>query len=137
MGDAVNVVLAIDPGRMKCGVAVVQKMNAGPKILHRCVADTSHLDSILSELYARFSPDTFIIGNGTTSAQVLKMVESLKLAPAILVDEKSTTLLARKRYFAENPPRGLRRLIPTTLQTPPAPYDDYVAVILAERYLEG
>lgn len=136
MAEAMNVVLAIDPGRMKCGVAVVQKSHAGPKILHRCVIDTSQLSSTLSELFVQFSPDTFIIGNGTTSAQALKTVETLKLAPAILVDEESTTLLARKRYFAENPPRGLRKLIPTTLQTPPAPYDDFVAVILAERYLE-
>ncbi|HKM17981.1 MAG TPA: pre-16S rRNA-processing nuclease YqgF, partial [Limnochordia bacterium] len=36
-----------------------------------------------------------------------------------------------------HPPRGWRRLLPVSLQTPPVPIDDYVAVILAQRYLDG
>ena len=36
-----------------------------------------------------------------------------------------------------NPPRGWRRLLPVSMQMPPEPYDDYVAVILAQRFLRG
>jgi hypothetical protein len=55
--------------------------------------------------------------------------------PLRAVDEHGTTLRARARYFTDHPPRGWRRLIPRSLQTPPEPYDDYVAVLLAEAAL--
>ena len=54
-----------------------------------------------------------------------------------LVDEHRSTEEARRRYFVDNPPSGWRRLMPRGLLTPPVPYDDYVAIILAERYLAG
>lgn len=129
-------VLAIDPGRAKCGVAVVGR--SGPDsfdVLHQGVAPTADLISVLAELFKRFSPDTIIVGNGTTSANTLEAVRQATGMDAGVVDEKFTSLLARKRYFQENPPHGLRRLIPISLQTPPCPIDDYVAIILAERYL--
>jgi hypothetical protein len=53
----------------------------------------------------------------------------------VLVDEHRSSEQGRRRYFRDNPPRGWRRLLPVGLQTPPRAYDDYVAVILAERYL--
>ncbi len=56
--------------------------------------------------------------------------------PVEVVDEKYSTLRARERYFRENPPRGLRRFIPISLQTPREPYDDCAAVILAEQFLQ-
>jgi hypothetical protein len=52
------------------------------------------------------------------------------------VAERDSTLLARKRYFRDHPPRGWRKLVPLSLQVPPEPYDDYAAVILAEAYLQ-
>jgi hypothetical protein len=52
-----------------------------------------------------------------------------------LIEEAGTTLAARARYFKEHPRRGWRRLLPLGLQTPPEPYDDYVAVLLAEAAL--
>lgn len=139
-GESLKVVLAVDPGRSKCGVAVVRRTpGAQPVIdvLHREVVPTPDIAPTLSALAERFSPQVIIIGNGTRASQVARAVENLCAAPVELVDEKFTTLLARKRFFRENPPRGLRRLIPTSLQTPDRPYDDYAAVILAEQYLEG
>jgi hypothetical protein len=55
----------------------------------------------------------------------------------IAVDESYTSEAARRRYVAENPPRGLERLLPSSLRTPSVPYDDYVAVILGERFWES
>ncbi len=52
-----------------------------------------------------------------------------------MIDEHRSSEQGRRRYFRENPPRGWRRLLPVGLQTPPRAYDDYVAVVLAERYL--
>ena len=106
-------------------------------VLRRAVIPTADLPNALTELVARFSPGAVIVGNGTTGNQVMAAVRQSTGLDAEIVDEKFTSLLARKRYFQENPPRGLRRLIPVSLQSPPGPIDDYVAVILAERYLSA
>lgn len=127
-----RVVLAIDPGKCKCGVAVVSKAD-DIRVLHRAVVDTESLPAVLSDLASRFSPDTIILGDGTTSKPVADLAGSLGMRVEV-VDEKMTSVLARKRYFQENAPKGLRRLIPISFQTPSTPCDDYVAVILAERY---
>ena len=55
----------------------------------------------------------------------------------VLFPEKFTTLDARKRYWIENPPKGLWKLVPEGLRLPPRPYDDYAAVLLGERFLEN
>ena len=145
MRKTADSVIAVDPGRSKCGVAVVRRAT-GPnrtarsdsgstlEILHQSVVATGDLETTLADLAARFAPDVILVGSGTTSAQAAQIAEHLQAASVELVDEKFSSLLARKMYFRKNPPSGIRRLIPTSLQTPSRPYDDYVAVILAERY---
>ncbi len=56
--------------------------------------------------------------------------------PIELVDERETTLLARKRYFQAHPPRGWRRLVPRGMLLPPRPIDDFAALLIAERLLD-
>jgi len=126
-------VIAVDPGRSKCGVAVVAGV-AETEVLHREVVPTHALAATLPHLVTRHNPDAILVGNGTMASDAVKACEAIGL-PVEVVDERLTSVEARKRYFAENPPRGLRRLIPTSMQTPDRPIDDYVAVILAERYL--
>ena len=128
-------VLAIDPGRSKCGIAVVIG-GTEPEVLYRAVVPTDQIAQVLVELAARHRLDLILIGNGTTSSEAAQAAETVAV-PVELVEERLTSVEARKRYFAENPPRGIRRLIPTSLQTPDRPYDDYVAVILAERYFHS
>ena len=53
----------------------------------------------------------------------------------LAVDETNTTLQARERYWEHHPKRGWRRLIPSTALYPPVPFDDYAALVLAERVL--
>jgi hypothetical protein len=76
-----------------------------------------------------------VVGNSTGSSAVVNALGDLGGVPVTRVDETGTTLLARSRFFADRPRRGWRRLIPISLQTPPEPYDDYVAILLAERAL--
>lgn len=130
-------VVAIDPGRAKCGIAVVRKSDGTFEVLHREVVATAKLGLTVANLASRFSPDAVVLGGGTSSSEAARVVENLQSAPVVIVEEKFSTLAARKRYFEENPPRGLRRLIPLSLQVPPHPYDDYVAVMLAEKYLQS
>jgi len=126
-------VLAIDPGREKCGLAVVG--HAG--ILHKQVLPPKRIPEILPALIASHSVARIIVGAGTGGRALADALRELvDPTPIDLVDETLSTHKARARFFEDNPPRGLRRLIPRGLLVPHKPYDDYVAVILAEDYLE-
>ncbi len=125
-------ILAIDPGREKCGLAVVSDTG----VLHRQVLPPGSISDVLPALAACHSVDRIIVGAGTGGRVLADSLRGLVDAiPIELVDETLSTHRARARFFEENPPRGLRRLIPRGLLVPHKPYDDYVAVILAEEYL--
>ncbi|MDD4599676.1 MAG: pre-16S rRNA-processing nuclease YqgF [Negativicutes bacterium] len=128
-------VIAVDPGREKCGVAVVRQTQ---EVLYKSVVETARLTEIITKLAQEYSTLTVILGNRTTSRENKKILEKISInnqqLVVKLVDEHRSTDAARVRYWQENPPRGLKRFIPITMQVPPVPVDDYVAVILAERY---
>ncbi|MDR7485847.1 MAG: hypothetical protein QN187_11010 [Armatimonadota bacterium] len=129
--DRLRVVLAVDPGRTKCGVAVC----APGEVRARAIVAPQALPALVSDWQARYGVTLIVVGNRTGSADVMASLREVATVPLRLVEEAGTTLRARARYFAEHPPRGWRRLIPLGLQTPPEPYDDYVAVLLAEAAL--
>lgn len=132
MGVPAPVVMAIDPGRRKAGVAVVER---GGQVLYRAVLTVQELESQLPELCARFRPRAVVVGGGTGWRVVQPLLRPIAAeVPVHVVDESYTSEQARRRYLRENPPRGWRRLLPAWLRTPDQPYDDYVAIILAERY---
>lgn len=130
-------VMAIDPGRDKCGLVVMDKTG---KIKLQNVIETSTLKSTVLEIINRFDLQLIILGNGTTSGSAKEMISSaissanrdIKIE---LVDEHHTTEEARKLYWQKNPPQGWRRFLPTSMQVPPKPVDDLVAEILARRFL--
>ncbi len=125
-------VLAIDPGREKCGVAVAEES----AILVRTVVHIARLPETVAAWVARHGVERIILGDRTGAADLRSSLASaLPGVPVILVPEEGTTLEARRRYFQEHPPRAWRRLLPLSMQVPPQAYDDLVAVILAERYL--
>ena len=126
-------ILAIDPGREKCGLAVLDTDAKEKKIIK-----TEEIEQAVTELFSKYKVDTIVIGSGTASKPVEKLVAGLDLRTDIVFfQEKYSTAEARKRYWKENPPKGLLKLIPTSLLFPPRPVDDYAAVILGERYLKG
>ena len=124
-------VLAIDPGREKCGVAVLA---SDGRVLVQEVVATERLAAMVSTHLTAYEP-TVIMGNGTTSADAKKRVEALGVS-VTLVDEYRTTDAAKCAYWEAHPPRGWRRLMPRGMLVPPVPVDDFVAVILAQRFLE-
>ena len=124
-------VLAIDPGREKCGVAVLA---SDGRVLVQEVVATAALDAAVGTLIRAYEP-TVIMGNGTTSAAAKARVEELG-CEVTLVDEYRTTDAAKCAYWEAHPPRGWRWLMPRGMLVPPVPVDDFVAVILAQRFLE-
>ena len=126
-------VAAVDPGREKCGVAVVDENG---RALEQAVVATVRLAEELSLRVKRYRPDRIVLGNGTTSrAAEEKIRAAFPDLPVAIVDEYRTTDDAKIAYWKAHPPTGWRRLLPTGMQTPPEPVDDFVAVILAQRYL--
>ena len=130
-------VAGIDPGRDKCGLAVVAADGtAACRVWLRRVVLTAELDSELAAAYANHPFSAVVLGNGTTSGQAEARIRaSFPAMPVHVVDEYKTTELARREYWRVNPRSGWRRLVPETMLVPPEPVDDLVAVILARRYL--
>lgn len=128
-------IAALDPGRDKCGLAVLSA--AGEILLQRVIA-TDRLEEEVGEAVSLHIPACLLIGNGTTSDAAKKRIErAIPQLSLVVVDEHRTTELARKEYWKANPPRGWRSLLPTGMQVPPVPVDDFVAVLLARRFLAG
>lgn len=128
-------VIAIDPGSDKCGIAVVSQSGA---VRYRAIVARGDLAATLLELIERYRPLHVLCGRGTGSKPILReLAAACPAQPITPVDESYTSEAARRRYVAENPPRGLERLLPSSLRTPSVPYDDYVAVILGEQYWEA
>jgi len=126
-------VLAVDPGRAKCGLAVV--LESG-RCLHRDVVDAERLAAEVGALLRRH-PDVerVLVGSGTGSKDARTALAAYFPDRTLeTVDEHRTSERARARYLAEHRPAGWRRLLPSPLRVPETAYDDYVAVILAEDY---
>ena len=127
-------IAALDPGRDKCGFAVLER--AGKVCMQRVIA-TAALEQEVQAAQAQYGFIQLVEGNGTTSqAARQRLAVAMPDLTILVVDEYRTTELAKGEYWKAYPPRGWRRLLPVTMQVPPVPVDDFVAVILARRYLE-
>ena len=125
-----KVILAIDPGSQKCGIAIV---NEDGKLLEKSVITTDSLLSSIKQLMNQHSIQLIVIGDRTKSKFVRELLGMLEL-PIEIIDENNSSREGRYRYLQENS-RWWQKLLPIGLRTPDKPYDDYVAVILAERFL--
>lgn len=125
-------VAAVDPGRDKCGLAVVKEDDA---TLFRRVIRTAELEAELSAAQKTYDFSALVLGNGTTSKRAESRIRKALCVPVHVVDEYRTTELAKRAYWRIHPRTGWRRFLPATMLVPPEPVDDLVAVILARRYL--
>ena len=139
--------LAIDPGRAKCGLAVVfgSPTTSPPEsdtlakpthCLERAVVETERLTLAVGEIVRR-RPEIalLLIGDGTNSATLRRaLAKTFPLIPLQTIDEHNTSQRARQRFLMENRAPGWRRLLPRSMRSPEVPYDDYAALMLAEDY---
>ncbi len=153
--------LGFDPGRDKCGIAVIdsnsahnsQVLNSAQnlKVQYRSVVASDQAISVVVGLVQKYLISEIIIGNQTTSKAWKNKLEAvflnqdsppsilpknIKNSPKIIeIDERFSSAEARTRYWQIYPATGLMRLVPEGLRVPPCPVDDIVAIILIERYL--
>ncbi len=126
--------LGIDPGTRKCGWAVVRGV-ALPAVALGIVPSADIIATVLA-VRERHAIAVVALGRGTSAGDVGARLTAAGV-PFVLVDERETTLLARKRYFAAHPVRGWRRFVPVGMLLPPCPIDDFAAQLIAERYLQA
>ena len=129
-----EIIIAIDPGTKKCGYAVV---DSNLSILQREVISTEKIAKNIEDSLNIYKINRIILGNGTNYKQIEKKLrEHFPQLKIILIEEDFSTLEARKKYFKAHPPRGIFKLIPLSLRVPPCHYDDFVAILLAEKYFK-
>lgn len=124
-----DIILAVDPGRQKCGIAVVHRQSG---VKHKQIVSTDSLVETVKTLCEQHPVNVIVIGDRTRSQLTSSELAGLGL-PIVFVNEDCSSMEGRQRYLRENT-RGLARLLPLGLRVPAGAYDDYVAVILAERY---
>jgi len=131
-----EIIIAIDPGTKKCGYVVVDS-NLSVLLLQREVISTEEITKAIEDSLKIYKIDKIILGNGTNYKNIEKRLKNhfpqLKI---ILIEEKFSTLEARKKYFEAHPPQGVSKLIPLSLRVPPCNYDDFAAFLLAEKYFK-
>ena len=126
--------LGIDPGRSKTGLALV---NGAGKIVKLHIAESQNIDNEIVEFIKNSCPVHIVLGNGTNSRNIGEAVKRvLNDVMVAVVEEAHSTEEARALYWQENPPKGLKKLIPLGMLVPPVPLDAYAAVILVRRFLE-
>jgi RNase H-fold protein (predicted Holliday junction resolvase) len=126
-------IIGVDPGSAKAGYAVVDETGA---VVEAGIVPVDGLADRVRTLAAAGDTEGCALGRGTNSAAVAARLAPLGL-PVHLVDEYETTRFARALYFADHPPRGWRRLLPLSFQTPPRAIDDYAAILIARRFWES
>jgi RNase H-fold protein (predicted Holliday junction resolvase) len=129
------VILGFDPGRQKCGIAV---MGVDRNLfIHQVVAAEQAIATIQS-LRQQYPISLLVMGDQTSARQWKQSLSEALADPirVVMVDERYSSLEARDRYWQMYPPNGLQRLLPQGMRTPPRPIDDIVAILLIERYLD-
>jgi RNase H-fold protein (predicted Holliday junction resolvase) len=125
-------ILGFDPGRDKCGIAVVRH---DLSVYEHEVVPAEKAIAKIQAWMQQYSIHTLVMGNQTTAKQWQQRLEQALDVPVSLIDERYSTLEARDRYWTMYPPKGLARLVPQGMRDVPRPIDDIVAIILVERYL--
>ncbi|MFP4015630.1 MAG: pre-16S rRNA-processing nuclease YqgF [Halanaerobiales bacterium] len=125
-------VMGIDPGRNKCGIAIVDHSY---QVLYKNIIRTTDFKLYLEKLNNNYRIRVIILGNGTYSNEIKKLIKGSLEIPVRIVDEAYSTVEAEDRYRSEHK-KGWQIWFPFIRWKPSVPVDDYVAVILAERFIK-
>lgn len=133
-GSTPATVLAIDPGKDKCGMAVVASDGA---VLWQRIVPPGQIAEVAHSHFSQFPDSKLVLGNATTSRALHeKLQREFPQIEIAMVEEKNSTLEARALYWQRHPPHGWRRVLPLSAQVPPEPIDDFAAIVLARRFLK-
>jgi len=127
--------VGFDPGKDKCGMAIVQ--GDSMPLRHEVVASAQAVETLVSWCET-FEIEALILGDQTGSKQWRSRIQAVLPELRIeVIDERFSSQEARDRYWDVYPAMGFDRLVPRGMRVPPRAIDDLVAIILVERFLGG
>ena len=124
-------VITIDPGKSKCGLVLAEISQK--KIYKAIIIKSELLENCVRNLIAAEDISQIIIGNGTTSREIIEKLDFFK-KEIITFEEKNTTYRAKERYFELFPIKGLKFLIPKEVFILNKNLDAISALIILEDY---
>ena len=124
-------VIAIDPGKSKCGLVLAEISEK--KVYKAIILKSDLLENYVRHLIAAEDVSQIIIGNGTTSNEIREKLYFFK-KEIITFEEKNTTYRAKARFFELFPISGLKFLIPREVFILNKNLDAISALIILEDY---
>ncbi|MDA9691997.1 hypothetical protein N9U82_01070 [Prochlorococcus sp. AH-736-N03] len=124
-------VVTIDPGKSKCGLVLAEISEK--KVYKAIILKSELLENYLRNLITAEDIEQIIIGNGTTSREIIEKLNFFK-KEIITFEEKNTTYRAKARYFELFPISGLKFLIPREIFILNKNLDAISALIILEDY---
>lgn len=128
------IVISIDPGRSKVGIALVNNYSG---CMSRKVVSKHDIGAQVAK-YKRDYPEAVIIcGDATASEEILEEIRDYNIKDEItMVDERNTTIEARELYWARHKKPWFLFFIPKSMIKPSRNIDDYAAYAIALRYIK-
>ena len=141
-----SLILGLDPGRDKVGFAFV---TCSGELISSGIFPTSERDKFFTgedssianyviegSSSVSLSDVKFIaLGNGTSSKNFYEYVKNKVMCKIIIVNEKNSTLDARKLYWKIHKPGFFARILPESLRVPKRILDDLAAWEISLRAL--
>jgi RNase H-fold protein (predicted Holliday junction resolvase) len=124
-------IISIDPGKNKCGVVVAE--TSEKKVFKATIIKSELIQEYVRNIINFQEISKIIIGNGTTSRNIIKKLNFFK-KDIITFEEKNTTYRAKARYFELFPISGWRFLIPREVFILNKNLDAISALIILEDY---
>ena len=126
-------VISIDPGKYKCGLVLAEISEK--KVYKAIILKSELLEDYIRNLNKLEDISKIIIGNGTTSREIIEKLKFFK-KEIITFEEKNTTYRAKKRYFELFPIQGLKFLMPREVFILNKNLDAISALIILEDYFQ-
>ena len=124
-------IITIDPGKSKCGLVLAEISEK--KVYKAIILKSELVEEYVRNLINVEDISKIIIGNGTTSSEIIEKLDFFKKG-IITFEEKNTTYRAKSRYFELFPIRGIKCLIPREIFILNKNLDAISALIILEDY---
>ena len=124
-------IISIDPGKNKCGIVVAE--TSEKKVFKATIIKSELIQEYVRNIIKFEEISKIIIGNGTTSRNIIKKLNFFK-KEIITFEEKNTTYRAKERYFELFPISGWKFLIPREVFILNKNLDAISALIILEDY---
>ena len=127
-------VITIDPGKSKCGLVLAEISEK--KVYKAIILKSELVEEYVRNLINVEDISKIIIGNGTTSSEIIEKLDFFKKR-IITFEEKNTTYRAKSRYFELFPIRGIKCLIPREIFILNKNLDAISALIILEDFFNA